>query len=51
MKGEWINLLSNAAIFSSLLLIPLFAEELGATPSQIGIIVASYSVATFIIAV
>jgi MFS family permease len=48
MKGEWINLLSNAAIFSSLLLIPLFAEELGASPSEIGIIVAAYASATFL---
>lgn len=48
MKAERINLLSNAAIFSSLLLIPLFAEELGATAYEIGIIVAAYSTATFL---
>jgi len=48
MKGEWINLLSNAAVFSSLLLIPLLAEEhFGASPTMIGIIVAAYSMATF----
>lgn len=48
MKAESINLLSNAAIFSSLLLISLLAEELGASPTEIGLIVASYSLASFI---
>jgi len=46
MKAELINFLSNAAIFSSLLLVPLFAEDLGASPSEIGVIVASYSFAS-----
>ena len=48
MRAELINFLSNAAIFSSLLLIPLFAEDLGASPTEIGIIVASYAAATFL---
>jgi DHA1 family quinolone resistance protein-like MFS transporter len=48
MRAEIVNFLSNAAIFSSLLLIPLFADELGASASEIGIIVASYSAATFV---
>lgn len=47
MKAESINMLSNAAIFSSLLLISLIAEDFGATPSEIGLIVASYSIASF----
>ncbi len=40
-------MLSNAAIFSSLMLISLIAEELGASATEIGIIVASYSMASF----
>ena len=47
MKAESINMLSNAAIFSSLLLISIIAEELGASATEIGIIVASYSIASF----
>ena len=47
MKAESINMLSNAAIFSSLLLISLLAEELGASATEIGLIVASYSLASF----
>ena len=40
-------MLSNAAIFSSLLLISIIAENFGASPSEIGLIVASYSIASF----
>ena len=47
MKTEGINMLSNAAVFSSLLLISIIAEELGASPTEIGLIVASYSMANF----
>ncbi|MCK5024681.1 MAG: MFS transporter [Thermoplasmata archaeon] len=47
MKAESINMLSNAAIFSSLLLISLIAEDFGASPSEIGLIVAAYSIANF----
>ncbi|MBA3044916.1 MAG: MFS transporter [Candidatus Thermoplasmatota archaeon] len=48
MKAESLNFLSNAALFSSLLLIPLFAEELGASAGEIGILVASYSAANLL---
>ena len=48
MKADTVNALSNAALFGSLLLIPLFAEELGASPSQIGVIVAAYALSNFI---
>ena len=44
MKAEYINALSNAALFGSSLLVPLFAEDLGATPTAIGIIVAAFSI-------
>lgn len=48
MKAETINALSNASLFGALLLVPLFAEELGASPTQIGIIVAAYSMSNLI---
>ena len=48
MKAAMINMLSNAAWFSSLFLIPLFAQDLGATEEQIGLIVAGYGTASFI---
>ena len=48
MKAESLNFLSNAALFGSLLLVPLFAEELGASPAEIGIIVAAYSAANLL---
>ena len=48
MKAETINMLSNAAVFSSLMLISLIAEDMGASASEIGMIVASYSIANFI---
>lgn len=48
MKAETINALSNAALFGSLLLVPLFAEELGASPAEIGIIVAAYSLSNLL---
>ncbi len=46
MKAAMINMLSNAAWFSSLFLIPLFAQDLGATEGQIGLIVAGYGTAS-----
>jgi MFS family permease len=48
MKAESINALSNAALFGSLLLVPLFAEELGASPAEIGILVAAYSMSNLL---
>ncbi len=48
MKANTINALSNAALFGSLLLVPLLAEQLGASPSQIGIIVAAYALSNFV---
>lgn len=48
MKAALINMLSNAAWFSSLFLIPLFAKDLGATEEQIGLIVAGYGTASLI---
>lgn len=48
MKPEVINALSNAAVFGSSLLVPLFAEQLGAGAAEIGVIVAMYSLANLI---
>ncbi|MFO7619532.1 MAG: MFS transporter [Thermoplasmata archaeon] len=48
MKSESLNFFANAALFGSLLLVPLFAEGLGASPAEIGIIVASYSAANLL---
>ncbi|MCK4757655.1 MAG: MFS transporter [Thermoplasmata archaeon] len=48
MKAAMINMLSNAAWFSSLFLIPLFAQDLGATEEQIGLIVAGYGTASLV---
>ncbi len=48
MKAAMINMLSNAAWFSSLFLIPLFAQDLEATEEQIGLIVAGYGTASLI---
>jgi len=38
-----INFLSNAAVSASLIFIPLWAQQLGATTEQLGFIVAAYS--------
>ncbi len=46
MKAAMINMMSNAAWFSSLFLIPLFAQDLGASEVQIGLIVAAYGTAS-----
>ncbi len=48
MKAAMINMMSNAAWFSSLFLIPLFAKDLGASEVQIGLIVAGYGTASLI---
>lgn len=48
MRLNAIQLLTNAAIMMSVLFIPLIAESLGATGSQIGIIVAVYGLMLFI---
>lgn len=47
MRQNVIQLLSNVAFFASYIFIPILAEELGASKSQIGIIVAVYGVAVF----
>ena len=48
MKAASIHFLSNAGWFSSMMLIPLFAKELGASEIEIGIIVAGYGIASLI---
>lgn len=49
MKFNLISLLSNAAISSSALFIPMLAQDgLGASDAQIGVIVAVYGLMTFI---
>ncbi len=48
MKAETLNFLANASLFGSLLLVPLFAEELGASAAEIGFIVAAYSAANLL---
>jgi len=48
MKAESLNFLSNAALFSSLLLIPLFARDMGASAAEIGVLVAAYSSANLL---
>ena len=47
MKQNVIQLLYKAAFFASHLFIPILAEELGASKSQIGIIAAIYGLAVF----
>ncbi|MDD1744359.1 MAG: MFS transporter [Candidatus Methanoperedens sp.] len=48
MRLNAIQLLTNSAIMMSVLFIPLLAHELGASGSQIGIIVAVYGASFFI---
>jgi DHA1 family multidrug resistance protein-like MFS transporter len=48
MRLNAIQLLTNSAIMMSILFIPLLAQELGASGSQIGIIVAVYGASFFI---
>jgi DHA1 family multidrug resistance protein-like MFS transporter len=48
MRLNMIQLLTNSAVMMSILFIPLLAQELGASGSQIGIIVAVYGGSIFI---
>ncbi len=43
MRPRGINFLTNAASSASALFIPIYAHTLGATPEQLGFIVASYN--------
>ncbi len=45
MKARAINLLANAAVFASLVFIPNLANDIGATSTQIGLIVGGYAAA------
>ncbi len=47
MKPNLIQMLSNVAVFASLLFIPNLAKDLGATDSEIGVIGAVYGLAVF----
>jgi MFS family permease len=48
MRAAVINFLSQLSIASSLLFIPIFAKELGASDFEIGIITSAYSFSTFL---
>ncbi|RZN15335.1 MAG: MFS transporter [Methanosarcinales archaeon] len=48
MRLNLIQLFANSSIFMCLIYIPLFAEQLGATHTQIGIIGAVYGITLFI---
>jgi DHA1 family multidrug resistance protein-like MFS transporter len=48
MRLNAIQLLTNSAITTSTLLIPIVAQQLGASGTQIGVIVAAYNCALFI---
>ena len=43
MRPRHVNLFGNAAVSASLIFIPLWAAELGATTEQLGFIVAAYN--------
>jgi MFS family permease len=47
MKSNWILFLSNASVMMSMIFIPLFADLVGASRMEIGIIGASYGMAIF----
>ncbi len=47
MRLNLIQFLSNASFFTSLIFIPLFAAEVGASPWEIGVIGAVYSISVF----
>lgn len=47
MLANFINFLTESAIFSSSLFIPIFARELGASNFEVGLIGAFYGLATF----
>ncbi|MDI9611154.1 MAG: MFS transporter [Archaeoglobales archaeon] len=48
MHAPLINFLTQIAIASSLLFIPVFAKELGASDLEVGLIASTYSFSTFI---
>ncbi|MCS7144901.1 MAG: MFS transporter [Archaeoglobaceae archaeon] len=48
MRAPLINFLTQVSIASSLLFIPIFAKELGASDIEIGLIASAYSFSTFI---
>ena len=48
MRPRHINLFGNAAVSASLIFIPLWADQLGATTEQLGFIVAAYNSAIFV---
>lgn len=48
MQASLINLLTQISIASSLLFIPVFAKEIGASDWEIGIIASAYSFSTFV---
>jgi MFS family permease len=47
MKSNWILFFSNASVMMSMIFIPLFADLVGASLMEIGIIGASYGIAIF----
>lgn len=47
MRSTWILFLSNASVMMSMIFIPLFADLVGASMMEIGIIGASYGIAIF----
>lgn len=47
MRANILNFLTQTAIFSSLLFIPIFAKELGAKDFEVGLIGTFYGLATF----
>lgn len=48
MHAPTVNFLTQLAIASSLLFIPVFAKEIGASDFEVGIIASAYSLSTFI---
>ncbi|NHW23749.1 MAG: MFS transporter [Archaeoglobales archaeon] len=48
MRAPLINFLSQVSIASSLLFIPVFAKEIGASDIEVGIIASTYSLSTFV---
>ncbi|MEM0215170.1 MAG: MFS transporter [Archaeoglobaceae archaeon] len=48
MRASLINFLTQVSIASSLLFIPVFAKEIGASDLEVGIIASAYSFSTFI---
>lgn len=48
MRAPLINFLTQVSIASSMLFIPIFAKEIGASDLEVGIIASAYSFSTFI---